>query len=216
MKTSRFPIRSYVGLLTAMTLTLLLAACANKSAKPESTARTDAKAVTPATPDKTSTSAVARPTIRVKAGTEAGITDSQGIKWSADIGFEEGNTIDRPDLNVTGTKTPELYRSERYSMSAYSFKVPNGAYLVKLHFSEDFDGIAAPEDRMFTYAVKDGAATGKVIKQVKDFSPWKAAGGQFKAYVDTVPVNVTSGQITITFTPQVENPQINALEIIPQ
>ena len=71
--------------------------------------------------------------------------------------------------------------------------------------------------RIFTYAVKDGdATTGKTIKEVKDFSPWKAAGAQYKAYIDTVPVNVTSGQITITFTPQVENPQINAIEIIPR
>ena len=101
-------------------------------------------------------------------------------------------------------------------MGSYSFKVPNGAYLVKLHFSEDYDGITAPEERQFTYAVKDGTATGKIIKEVKDFSPWKAAGAQYKAYVDTVPVNVTSGQITITFTPQVQNPQINAIEIIPQ
>jgi len=169
-----------------------------------------------ATPDKKGNSVATRPTIRVKAGSDAPITDSQGVKWSADTGFEDGSTIDRPDLKVTGTKTPELYCSERYSMGSYSFKVPNGAYLVKLHFSEDYDGVTAPEERQFTYAVKDGAATGKVIKEVKDFSPWKAAGAQYKAYVDTVPVNVTSGQITITFAPQVQNPQINALEIIPQ
>ena len=169
-----------------------------------------------ATSDKKGDLAATLPTIRVKAGAETPITDSQGVKWSADTGFEDGSTIDRPDLKVTGTKTPELYCSERYSMSSYGFKVPNGAYLVKLHFSEDYDGIRAPEERQFTYAVKDGTATGKVIKEVKDFSPWKAAGTQYKAYVHTVPVNVASGQITISFTPQVQNPQINAIEILPQ
>jgi hypothetical protein len=87
---------------------------------------------------------------------------------------------------------------------------------VKLHFSEDYDGIASPTDRLFTYAVKDGtAAAGKTVKEVKDFSPWNAAGAQFKAYVDTVPVKVAAGQITITFTPQAENPQINAIEVVP-
>jgi len=215
MNTPKFSIRSHLGLLLAATLMLVLAGCASDSKKPESTASADAKAV-PDAPAKAAVPAIARPTIRVKAASETDVTDSQGVKWSADTGYEEGNTIDRPDLNVTGTKTPELYRSERYSMAAYSFKVPNGAYVVKLHFSEDFDGITAPEDRMFTYAVRDGNATGKIVKQVKDFSPWKAAGGQYKAYIDTIPVNVTSGQITITFTPQVENPQINALEIIPE
>jgi len=33
-----------------------------------------------------------------------------------------------------------------------------------------------------------------------------------KAYVETVPVEVTDGKIKVTFTPKVENPQINAIE----
>ncbi len=37
-----------------------------------------------------------------------------------------------------------------------------------------------------------------------------------KAYVETVPVEVTDGKIKVTFTPKVENPQICAIEIIPQ
>jgi len=41
------------------------------------------------------------------------------------------------------------------------------------------------------------------------------AGGPRKAYVETVGVDVTSGQLDITFTSNVENPQINAIEIIP-
>jgi hypothetical protein len=102
-------------------------------------------------------------------------------------------------------------------MNSYTVKVPNGNYVVKLHFSEDYDGITDSAQRVFTYAVKDGdAASGKIIKEVKDFSPWKAAGAQFKAYVDTVPVTVATGQISVTFTPQVENPQINAIEIAPR
>ena len=216
MKTPESPFRSYVGLLMAATLMLVLSGCANKSAKPESAAKPDASAAVPAAPNKTAVPAAARPTIRVKAGIDTPLTDSQGVKWAADTGFEDGLTIDRPDLKVTGTKTPEVYCSERYSMNAYSFNVPNGAYVVKLHFSEDFEGINAPEERMFTYAVRDGNAKGKIIKEVKSFSPWKAAGAQYKAYVDTVRFNVTSGQITITFVPEVENPQINALEIIPE
>jgi hypothetical protein len=216
MNTPKSPIGRHLGLLLFATLTLVLAGCASGSKKAESAASDDAKASTPAEPAKPAVAATPRPTIRVKAGSDAPITDSQGIKWSADTGFQDGNTIDRPDLQVTGTKTPELYRSERYSMSSYGFKVPNGAYVLKLHFSEDFEGINAPEERMFTYAVRDGNAAGKVIKEVKSFSPWKAAGAQYKAYVDTVRLNVTTGQLTITFVPEVENPQINALEIIPE
>jgi hypothetical protein len=209
-----FPVRGFLGILVA-TVALVLTGCDAAAAKSESSppavaAGNTAPVAMPGTP------AAARPTIRIKAGAEAPLTDSQGVRWAADTGFDEGNTEDRPDLQVTGTRTPELYRSERYSMTSYSLKVPNGAYLLKLHFSEDYEGIASADDRVFTYAVKDGGASGKTIKQVKDFSPWKAAGAQFKAYVDTIPVTVTAGQITVIFTPQVENPQINALEIIPQ
>ena len=160
---------------------------------------------------------VARPTIRIKAGVDSPVTDSQGIVWVADTGFDGGTAVDRPELQVTGTATPELYHAERYGMDSYSVKVPNGKYVVKLHFSEDYEGIATPGDRVFTFAVKDGTAKdGKVIKEVKDFSPWKAAGAQFKAYVETVPVDVTQGEIAVTFTAQVENPQINALEVVPE
>jgi hypothetical protein len=34
--------------------------------------------------------------------------------------------------------------------------------------------------------------------------------------VETVNVEATNGVIKVTFTPKVENPQINAIEIIPQ
>jgi hypothetical protein len=36
-----------------------------------------------------------------------------------------------------------------------------------------------------------------------------------KAYVETVPVDVTDGKLKITFTPIIQNPQINGIEIIP-
>jgi hypothetical protein len=197
MKRMRFSIFSGVGIMGAILLAMAFAGC--DGAKNESA------------------SLDSRPTIRIKAGIDEPLTDSQGIKWAADAGYDEGTEVDREDLQITGTNRPELYRSERYSMNSYSFKVPNGDYTLKLHFSEDYDGIASPADRLFTYAVKDGnAGTGRIIKEVKEFSPWKASGDHFKAYVDTVPVKVTQGAITITFTPEVENPQINAIEIVPR
>lgn len=198
MKRFRFSVRGWLGPLCASLLMIAFAGC-HKSVQSTGSPPVDE-----------------HPTIRIKAGIDEPMTDSKGIKWAADAGFDDGTEVDRPELQITGTDRPELYHSERYSMNSYSFKVPNGNYTLKLHFSEDFEGIAGKEDRLFTYAVKDGTATvGKTIKEVKDFSPWKASGDHFKAYVDTVAVKVTSGQITITFTAQVENPQINAIEIIP-
>jgi large repetitive protein len=195
-----------VGLFGAGLLAVALAACQSTPS-----ATTQASAAPKPAP------AANLPTIRVKAGADADLTDSKGVVWKADTGFEGGSTIDRPDLQVTGTDNPAIYHSEHYGMDSWSAKVPNGKYVLKLHFSEDYDGIASGDDRVFDYTVKDGdAATGTVVKAEKGFSPWKKAGAQYKAYVDSVPVNVTKGAITVVFTPSVENPQINAIEVVPQ
>ena len=195
-------------------LAMVLNGCHTAGSRGQSAAATEPASAAPMVNVKT---AANLPTIRVDAGSDQAVTDSTGVKWSADTGFDGGDTVDRPDLKVTGTDTPELYHTERYSMDDYHFTVPNGNYLVRLHFSEDYDGITSPDDRKFSYTVKDGSpANGKVVKEVKNFSPWGAAGAQFKAYVDTVPVSVTNGEISITFTADVENPQINAIEILPQ
>ena len=205
-----------ICLLCAGLLALPLAAC--KTTPPASPQASGAPTPTPpplAIP--MATPVADRPAIRVKAGAAADWKDAKGVVWKADTGFEGGLTIDRPDLQVTGTDNPEIYRSEHYSMTSWSAKAPNGKYILKLHFSEDYDGIADENGRIFTYAVKDGdAATGRVVKEVKGFGPWKAAKARLKAYVDLVPIDVTMGQITVVFTPGVENPQINAIEVVPQ
>ena len=93
-------------------------------------------------------------------------------------------------------------------MDSFSWPVPNGKYVVKLHFAETFEGITGPGERVFSFNVQG--------HEFKDFDVWVKAGGPLKAYVETVPVEVTDGKIKITFTPKVENPQICAIEIIPQ
>jgi 2',3'-cyclic-nucleotide 2'-phosphodiesterase (5'-nucleotidase family) len=49
----------------------------------------------------------------------------------------------------------------------------------------------------------------------KDFDVYVKAGGPNRAYIESVPVTITDGQLLITFTPNVENPEINGIEIIP-
>jgi len=147
-------------------------------------------------------------TIRIKAGKSEPVKDAEGNVWLADQGFEGGQTIERPDIQIANTKSPDLYRSEHYSMDSFSWPVPNGKYTVKLHFAETFEGITGPGQRVFSFNVQG--------KEFKDFDVWVKAGGPLKAYVETVPVEVTDGKIKVTFTPKVENPQICAIEIISQ
>ena len=92
-------------------------------------------------------------------------------------------------------------------MSAFSQPLPNGKYVVKLHFCETYDGIEGPGQRVFSFNVGG--------REFKDFDVWVKAGGPLKAYVETVNVEVTNGRLDIKFTSNVENPEINAIEITP-
>lgn len=147
------------------------------------------------------------PTIRIKTGVMTAHTDATGVTWLPDQGFEDGDTIDRPDIKIANTKTPSLYQAERYSMTKFACKVPNGKYVVKLHFAETYEGIGGPGERVFSFNVEG--------HEFKDFDVWVKAGGPLRAYVETVNVDITDGQLDIVFTSKIENPEINAIEIIP-
>jgi endoglucanase len=162
----------------------------------------------------TSATAVAAPVakpapaaIRIKTGASSPITDSSGNIWLADQGFTDGDTIERPDLPIENTKDPAIYRAERYAMTKFEHALPNGPYIVKLHFAETFEGISGPGERVFSFNVEG--------KEFKDFDVWAKSGGALRAYVETVPVTIADGKLDITFTPNVENPEINGIEILP-
>jgi hypothetical protein len=160
-------------------------------------------------PTPAATPAPVLPPVRIKAGLSASFTDSEGNVWLPDQGFADGDTVDRgSDVQIANTKDPAIYRSERYSMTAFSYPVPNGKYIVKLHFAETFEGISGPEQRVFSFNVEG--------QEFKDFDVWTKAGGPMRAYIETVNVEVTDGKLDITFTPNVENPEINGIEILPE
>jgi hypothetical protein len=146
--------------------------------------------------------------IRIKAGITNTITDSLGNEWLPDQGFVGGQTYEVADAEVARTKVPELYTTERYSMTGFSRPLPNGKYRVKLLFAEVYSGITGPGGRVFSFDVQG--------HEFNDFDIWKKAGGPNKAYVQSVDVEVTDGKLDITFTPQVENPKINGIEILPR
>ena len=146
--------------------------------------------------------------VRIKAGLSAPFTDHSGSVWLADQGFEGGDTIERdPGTVISGTSDPALFLSEHYGMNSFSCKLSNGKYVAKLYFAETFDGITGPGARVFSFNVQG--------HEFKDFDVWVKAGGPNKAYVETVPVDVTNGVFRIDFMSNIENPEINAIEIIP-
>lgn len=146
--------------------------------------------------------------VRIRAGHAAPFKDSNGNVWLPEQGFEGGDVVERDgNLAIAGTKDPGLFASEHYSMEAFTCKLPNGKYLARLYFAETYEGIGGPGERVFSFNVHG--------RELKNFDVWAKAGGPFRAYVESVPVEVTNGVFRITFTAQVENPQINAIEILP-
>jgi hypothetical protein len=158
-----------------------------------------------AAPAPAATPVTAGDAIRIKAGSSSPFKDSSGNVWQAELGFNGGDSIERPDLAIANTKDAGLFQSEHYSMDSFSTKVPNGKYVAKLYFAETYDGITGPGQRVFSFNVQG--------REFKDFDVWVKAGGANRAYVETVPVEVTDGTFKITFTSNIENPQINAIEL---
>jgi hypothetical protein len=171
-----------------------------------------AQSVNKSTEDAKS-SAHSLPTVRLRAGSKSPFKDSKGNVWLPDVesaegGFDGGELADRPDdMVIQNTKEQGLYHSEHWGMDSFSYKLPNGKYLVKLHFAETYDGIGGPGDRVFSFKVQD--------KEFKDFDVWEKAGGPRRAYIEKVPVEITDGKLKITFTANADNPEINGIEIIP-
>jgi len=150
----------------------------------------------------------ARLTIRIDAGSTTPYTDSNGNTWLADQGFADGDTVDRGnDVQIANTKDPAIYRTERYGMSEFSCKLPNGKYIVKLHFAETYVNITGSGQRVFSFSVAG--------QEFKDFDVYAKAGGARRAYVETVNVNITGGKLDISFTSNADSPEINGIEIIP-
>jgi endoglucanase len=204
----------HILLVGAAISALMLSAGCQSGSKTATAAATPAPAVAPVAAATPAPAAVVAPpaavpapmVIRIKAGLMTALTNADGTVWLPDQNFADGETVERPDIQVANTTEPEVYKSEHYSMTSFSRPVPNGKYTVKLHFAETYEGITDKGQRVFSFNVEG--------QDFKDFDVFAKAGGALRAYVVTVPVEVTTGKLDITFTPNVENPEINGIEII--
>jgi len=197
---------------TACALTFVTGCQSNDHGTTQASAQPAPVVATPPTTAPTSVTsarAATQSVVRIKAGASAAFTDSSGNIWQPDKGFDGGNLAERDAGTViANTKNAGLYLSEHYGMNSFSQTVPNGKYIAKLHFAETFDGISGAGQRVFSFNVQG--------HDFKDFDVWVKAGGLNRAYIETVPVEITGGKFTITFTSNVENPEINAIELVPQ
>lgn len=141
--------------------------------------------------------------IRVNAGGSA-YTDSAGTFWSADTGYAAGAKWSITNA-ISNTVSPTLYQTCRYGSFSYQYAVPNGSYTVKLKFAEVV--YSAAGQRQFNVAINGGQV-------LNNFDIYATAGGEFVAVDESFPVTVTTGQITILFTPgAADSAMVNGIDI---
>ncbi len=139
---------------------------------------------------------------RINCGASKNYTDKKGQIWQADktISFDAewgavgGGTITRElALPVLSPTKPEIYRSERYGIDAYRFKLQNGKYDIKLHFAETFECNYKARKREFDVIVNKDTI-------FKRFDPYSAAGGFARpAIIAYHGLKVNNGEIEIQF-----------------
>ena len=145
------------------------------------------------------------------------------ITFLADQYFQEENTVAYVNPFVTeieGTELDTIYQSERITADgtnisgpfSYNIPVSNGIYSVKLYFAEIYWGVQNPQGfegdvgrRIFNISMEDQEIfTGYDL--VKEVGP---ATASFRMY----DIEVTDGELNITFEATVNKPKISALEI---
>lgn len=143
---------------------------------------------------------------RVELGGTSSYTDSVSNVWTPDAGCSGGGGIvDRGNIAIANTVDDRIYQTEHWGMTNCVYNVASGSYTVKLHFAETIRTSAG--QRVFSVNVE-----GQALNNLDVFAQ---AGGMNTALIKTFVVNVTDGQLTITFTPSVDQPEINGVEILP-
>ncbi|MGI9457830.1 MAG: malectin domain-containing carbohydrate-binding protein [Aeoliella sp.] len=120
-------------------------------------------------------------------------------------------TIDMSDPAIPAGTPVELFSSERWDSEGggemqWSFPVDPGDYEVRLYFAETFMYAQTVGARLFDVAI-EGATL------LDDFDIFAAAGGN-TAWVETFTVT-SDDMLNIDFAHVVQNPIINAIEILP-
>lgn len=129
--------------------------------------------------------------------------DISGCPW----GYDGGTLVARAKTEVQGTELDPVYLTERYSLKAYRFAVPDARYTVRLHFAETYERITAAGQRVYMVSVE-----GEPV--LADFDPFQEAGAQFTAVVKECTATVADGELTIEFAAKIQNPMINGIEVI--
>ncbi len=131
----------------------------------------------------------------------------EGAQWGA-VG---GATCFRDPAQVPAADVPcpEVYRSEHYDLQGYRFRLPEGAYTLRLHFAETY----GPSEGRAGHRVFDVTVQGEVV--LAGFDPAAESGGFARPVVKEVRgVRPSDGLLEIGFVKKVNVPTIDGIEIV--
>ncbi|RMG22699.1 MAG: T9SS C-terminal target domain-containing protein, partial [Bacteroidetes bacterium] len=148
--------------------------------------------------------AAANAVIRINAGGPA-YTANGGLEYVADVHYNAGRPYE-VSTPISGTEDDLLYQSERTHSGtlSYNIPVPNGNYLVRLHFAEIYHNQNG--GRVFSIDL-EGA-------RVKTDYDIVAEAGPFAAQVLEYPALVADGSLDIDLYASIDQPKISAIEVL--
>jgi Tol biopolymer transport system component len=149
--------------------------------------------------------------LRINAGGSS-YTDALGRLWGADQAYNTGETANRV-VPISNTTDDGLYQTERWDPPAspelrYNVAVPNGSYLVRLHFAETFAPNFGVGRRVFDVSIEG-------VRRFDNLDVFAQAGAR-AALIKSTMVDVVDGQLNIWLRRQVQNPFVDAIELIEQ
>ncbi len=127
------------------------------------------------------------------------------FKYNSEYGYSEGtNATASSSVNILNTEEDEIYRSERYYITKYDVRVPNGIYKVTLKFCENYFTLIG--NRVFDVFVQNSLK----IDNLDIFSKV----GKNAAYDEVInDVEVTDGLLKLHFCAEIGEPLINGIVV---
>ena len=134
----------------------------------------------------------------------AAYTAPDGTEFIADAFFTGGRTYSK-SAAIAGTESDTVYQSERYGAFGYDIAVPDGTYTITLDFAELYFDAAGK--RVFDVRIE-----GDIV--LDDLDLWTVAPGKNTAYQYVTNVAVLDGNLDIDFLAGVQNPKVNAVQVV--
>src|SRR4051812_16501308 len=150
------------------------------------------------------TSSAAAAPIYINTGGGA-VTDVDGHKWIADA-YYAGGSVGSTATSISGTKYQNIFKNERFGMTAYHIPVTNGTYTVKLLESEHY--FNASNKRVFN--VKSEG-----VQTLTNLDIYAKAGGKNKSLYSVFKSTVTDGKLDLAFIAVKDKPKVDGIVLEP-